>query len=157
MILDARKDDCEHHRNERKERGRSRQLGKRVKGPRQRRDERDDRHDGRKANRAHRVVRHGVQVLGTRQDMQGLDEGIVQEEHRRRRVPDPFPVVKEHLAQVADVAHFGVPEAEFPDDERGVEDQGGHEDSEDLAWHQCQHRVRVREAHDGQANVLAEE
>ena len=79
------------------------------------------------------MIRHGIQVLGACQDVERLDERVVQEEHDCGGVPDPFPVVEQHLAQVAYVAHFWVSQAKFPDDERGVEHEGGYDDCEDQA------------------------
>ena len=43
-----------------------------------------------------------------------LDEGVVEQEHDSREIPDPCPTVIEHLADITNVTNFWVTEAEFP-------------------------------------------
>ena len=47
--------------------------------------------------------------------------------------------------------------AEFPNDERGVKNQRGHDGGENKARHEPQHRVGVGEAHDSETDVLAKQ
>lgn len=57
--------------------------------------------------------------------------GVVEDEHDRRGVPCPSLAPEEHLANVADVAYFGVTKTELPEDKGGVEDGAGDEDGQD--------------------------
>lgn len=49
-----------------------------------------------------------------------LDEGVVQDEHDGRGPPCPLLSPKQHLANVADIAHLGMPQAELPQDNRAT-------------------------------------
>lgn len=110
--------------------------------------------------------------------MKTLNECVVQEEHDGGEVPCPLRVPEEHLADIADVFSLRVTETEFPggrkmslehlgergrgrvdlpDDERGVKNERGLYHGQDETRDQAKHRVRVRERHDSQADVLGKE
>jgi hypothetical protein len=50
-----------------------------------------------------------------------------------------------------------VTQAEFPEDEGGVENYGGDGHSQDQTWHEAEYGVRPRKGHDGQADVFGEQ
>ena len=137
------------------------QLGQHAKGARQAGEPADD-GDGHAeldgAAAANGVaLGHGVDVLCADEHVQALDKGVVEDEHDGRGPPRPLVAPEEHLAQVAHVAHLGVAQAKLPQHQARVEHHGGHDDGQDQARHQPEEAVGPGEAHDGQADVLAEE
>ena len=72
VCFDARKDCGEYNADEGEKRRCGCHLGKQVECAWQRAHECDHCHDGREANGTHLMIRHGVQIFGASQDVQGL-------------------------------------------------------------------------------------
>lgn len=73
--------------------------------------------------------------------MEGLNEGVVQEEHNRGKIPSNLRIPEKHLADITDIANLGVPKTKFPDDQRGIKNKAGLSHRQDEAWHQTKDRV----------------
>ena len=58
---------------------------------------------------------HGVEVLGSNEDMQRLNKSVIQQKHHSRGIPRPLFIPKKHLPNVTDIPNLGMSEAEFPE------------------------------------------
>jgi len=65
------------------------------------------------------VTGNRVEVFGRDQNMKGLNEGIVQNEHDRSGVPSPRFTPEEHLADITNISNFWMAETEFPGTVKG--------------------------------------
>lgn len=161
MLLYTRKHGGEEDRDESKQGRRCAKLGHHAKRARQGSNPADKGHQHAKLDSAASAnviaLRHGVEVLGANEDVEGLNKGVVEDEHDGGPPPSPFLAPKQSLAEITDVADLGVAEAEFPHNQAGVENKGSNDDSQDDARHEPQIAVRPREAHNGEADVLAKE
>ena len=104
--------------------------------------------------------------------METLNEGVVEQEHDGREVPSPLGAPEEHLANVTNISSLGMSQTEFPslksvlsrptsdlivhlpNNERSVKHECGLNHGQDETGHETQDRVRVRERHDGQTDIL---
>ena len=131
LVFQAGEDGGEEDGDEGEEGGGAGDLGERVEGAGERAEPADDSGDHGEDDGALAVVRHGVEVLGGDQDVEALDEGVVQDEHEGRGVPDPGFTPEQHLADVTHVPDLGVTETELPEYEGRVEHDGCHDDGQD--------------------------
>lgn len=101
--------------------------------------------------------RASTAYLGSGEDVQGLDKGVVQNEHDGSRPPDPLAIPEEHLSKITNITDLRMPKAELPGDQAGVKNNARNGNSADEPRYQAEHRVGVRKGHYGKADVLAEE
>lgn len=171
MGLDTREDGGQEDRDEGEECRSGTQQSKSAKSTGKRRDEGNGSNNGAESDCAETVTSHGVEIFGTGQAMQALDESVVQDEHEGSGPPCPSLTPEQHLSNVADILYFRVTQAELPtilsdtirnmsfafnipENERGVQDQSGNDDGQDQTGYQAESSVRVWERHDSQADVL---
>jgi hypothetical protein len=89
--------------------------------------------------------------------MKTLNESVVQEEHDSGEPPRPLGIPEEHLANITNILCLGMAQAEFPNDQRCVQNECCLNNGQDDPGYKTQHGIRIRERHDGQADVLGEE
>ena len=66
------------------------------------------------------MVGDSVQVLGTDQAVEALNESVVEHKHEGSEPPRDAAVEEEHLSNVADITDLRVTETELPDDQGSV-------------------------------------
>jgi hypothetical protein len=133
MGFDPSEDGSEHDRDKGEEGGGGGEFAESIGGAW---DGAYERYEGGycgEADGADGAVGHGVEILGTCEDVEGLkerldiqkgvqleedsclNECIVEEKHDRCKIPRYFGVPVEHLANIADISDFRVTETHFPD------------------------------------------
>ena len=73
----------------------------------------------------------GAAYFSPGENVQGLNESIVQDEHNGRRPPCHSAIPEEHLAKVTDIADFGVAKTELPGYQTSVKDDSGDHHGQD--------------------------
>jgi hypothetical protein len=104
-----------------------------------------------------------------------LDEGIIEQEHRRCQIPHDLGFPKDNLGDVADITNLRVPKTklpvrgwlafnvaicdfrDLPQHKACVEDEKGHHDGQNHTGDQPKNRIGMRESHDRQPDVFGEE
>lgn len=84
------------------------------------------------------MVRHGVEVLGSNQNVKTLNEGVVQDEHDGRGVPYPGFTPEQHLPDITHIPDLWVTETELPEHEGSVQHDSSHDDSQDEPRNQAE-------------------
>lgn len=74
-----------------------------------------------------------------------LDEGVVQDEHDRSKIPSPGFTPEKHLTNIANISHLRMAQAKLPHNQRSVQDESGNDHCQDQTWYKPQYGVRVRE------------
>ncbi|KFY73656.1 hypothetical protein V499_06278 [Pseudogymnoascus sp. VKM F-103] len=141
FVFEAGEDGGQEDGDEGEEGGGAGDFGERVEGAGERTEPADDGGDHREDDGALAVVRHGVEVLGGHQDVEALNEGVVQNEHDGRGIPDPGFTPEQHLPDVTYVPDLGVTETELPEHEGRVEHDGCHDDGQDQSGDQSEDGV----------------